>query len=191
MKALLRPVVVVVLLHFAAQLTHGGDQYKVDAVHSSVLFRIKHMSISYCYGRFNEVSGIFRLDKQNPVASEIDITVATDSIDTANTQRDAHSRNADFFDAPKYPTIRFQATKVGRTCARPFAVEGNPMMHGVTRPITIAIESTGAGKGMFGKMRTGLEAVFTIRRSDFGMDKRAGAIGDDVRLMVSLEGFRQ
>jgi polyisoprenoid-binding protein YceI len=147
MKALLCSVAIIALLHVAAPLTHAADQYKVDAIHSSVVFRIKHMGVSYCYGRFNDVSGVFHLDEQNPLASEIDVTVATECVDTANAQRDAHLRNADFLDAPKPPTIRFQATKVGRTGAGQFAVEGNLTMHGVTRSIAVEIEPTGAGKG--------------------------------------------
>jgi polyisoprenoid-binding protein YceI len=169
----------------------AADQYKVDAIHSSIVFRIKHMGVSYCYGRFNKVSGVFNLDAQDPAASEIDVTVESGSIDTASEQRDQHLRSPDFFDAAKYPTIRFRATKTGRQGSGPFTVTGNLTLHGVTRPVTVEIEAVGSGKGMLGEVRSGMETLFTIRRSDFGMDKMVGPVGDDVRMMVSLEGIRQ
>jgi len=180
-----------VLVSAAASSAIAAEQYKVDAIHSSIVFRIKHMGVSYCYGRFNKVSGVFNLDAQNPAASEIDVTVEAGSVDTASEQRDQHLRSADFFDAPKFPTIRFQATKISRQGAGPFSVAGNLTLHGVTRPTTVEIEATGSGKGMLGEVRSGMETVFTIRRSEFGMDKMVGPVGDDVRMMVSLEGIRQ
>ena len=191
MRTLLLSIVSAALTSLVAPPACAADQYKVDRSHSSVIFRIKHMGVSYCYGRFNQVSGVFNLDEQNPAASAIDVTVAAESVDTANEQRDAHLRNADFFDVAKYPTIRFQATKVSRAGTGPFTVEGNLSLHGVTRPTTVTIEATGVGKGQFGETRSGIEGIFTIRRSEFGMDKMVDAIGDDVRLMVSLEGIRQ
>ena len=169
----------------------AADQYKVDASHSSVVFRVKHMGISYCYGRFNKMSGLFNLNEQDPAASEIDVSVDAGSVDTANAERDKHLRNADFFDVEKFPTIRFQSTKVSRNGAGPFVAAGNLTLHGVTREVAVDIDATGSGKGMLGEVRSGLEAVFVIRRSEFGMDRMVGPVGDEVRLMVSLEGIRQ
>ncbi len=171
-------------------LAHA-DQYKVDPVHSSVVFRIKHLGVSYCYGRFDKASGTFSLDEQNPAASAIDVVVEAGSVDTANAQRDTHLRSADFFDATKYPTIRFVSTKVSRQGSGPYTVAGELTLHGVTKPITVEIEATGTGKGMMGETRSGLETVFTIKRTDFGMDKMVGPIADDVRLMIGIEGIRQ
>jgi polyisoprenoid-binding protein YceI len=168
-----------------------AEQYKVDASHSSVVFRVKHMGVSYCYGRFNKMSGVFNLDAENPAKSEIDVTVDAGSVDTANAERDKHLRNADFFDVEKFPSIRFQSTSVRSEDAGPFVASGNLTLHGVTRPVTVDIDATGSGKGMLGEVRSGLEAVFVIRRSEFGMDRMVGPVGDEVRLMVSLEGIRQ
>jgi polyisoprenoid-binding protein YceI len=168
-----------------------AEQYKVDPVHSSVVFRIKHLGVSYCYGRFDKISGTFTLDEQNPSASVIDVVVETGSVDTANAQRDAHLRNADFFDATKYPAIHFVSKKVSRQGNGPYTVAGDLTLHGVTKPITLEIEATGSGKGMMGETRTGLETVFNIKRTDFGMEKMVGPIADEVRLMVAIEGIQQ
>ncbi|HEY4312369.1 MAG TPA: YceI family protein [Pirellulales bacterium] len=168
-----------------------AQQYKVDPVHSSVVFRVKHLGVSYCYGRFDKTSGTFQLDEQNPSASAIDVVVESGSVDTSNTQRDTHLRNPDFFDAAKFPTIRFVSTKVSRQGTGPYVVAGDLTLHGVTKPVTLEIEATGSGKGMMGETRSGLETVFNINRTDFGMDKMVGPVADEVRLMVSVEGIRQ
>lgn len=181
----------VAVLAAAGSTARAADRYKVDATHSSVVFRIKHMGVSYCYGRFNRLAGTFSLDEADPGASAIDVTVEADSVDTANEQRDAHLKNADFFDVQKFPAIRFRSTKVGRNGTGKYLVDGELTLHGATRPVRVEIEPTGMGKGMFGEVRSGLETVFTIKRTDYGMDKMVGPVGDDVRLMVSLEGIRE
>jgi len=169
----------------------AADTFRTDPTHSTVVFRVKHLNISYCYGRFNKVAGTFRLDEANPTDSLVDIQVTASSIDTDNAERDKHLRNADFFDVERFKTIRFQSKKTTRKPKGPFVVEGELTLHGVTRPITVEIEPTGAGKGMLGEARAGLETVFNIRRTDFGMNKMVGPVADEVRLMVSLEGIKE
>jgi len=192
-KRFLSRTLLVVLAILATCACEGAaaDTFKADPVHSVVVFRVKHMNISYCYGRFNKISGTFSLNEANPAESQVSIEVVADSIDTDNAARDKHLRNADFFDVEKHKTIRFQSKKTTRKPGGPFVVEGELTLHGVTKPITVEIESTGSGKGMVGEVRSGMECVFNIRRTEFGMDKMVGPVGDEVRLMVSLEGIKE
>ena len=55
----------------------GADLYEVDGLHSSVVFRVGYMGVSNFYGRFNDVSGTYRLDFDNPSESSIDISIET------------------------------------------------------------------------------------------------------------------
>jgi polyisoprenoid-binding protein YceI len=183
-------VLLVASLLCCAVESNAADTFRTDPTHSTVVFRVKHMKISYCYGRFNKVAGTFRLDEANPAESMVDIEVAATSIDTDNADRDKHLRNADFFDVERFKTIRFQSKKTTRKANGQFVVEGELTLHGVTTPITVEIEPTGTGKGMLGEVRAGLETVFNIRRTDFGMNKMVGPVADEVRLMVSLEGIK-
>lgn len=162
-------------------------EYKVDPVHSTVMFRVKHMNASMAYGRFNAVSGTFALDS-DPAKCAFDVTVKTDSIDTASPDRDKHLKNTDFFNAKQFPTIAFKSKSVASAGQGMFEVTGDLTMHGVTKPVTVKMEHTGSGKGMKGEALAGVEAVMTIKRSDFGMKGMVGPIGDDVRVIVSLEG---
>src|SRR6478735_6668800 len=77
----------------------AADSYKVDPVHSSVIFRIQHAGVSYFYGRFNDKEGTISVDDADPTKDSFDVSIKVDSLDTANPARDKHVKSADFFSA--------------------------------------------------------------------------------------------
>ncbi|SIN73304.1 Polyisoprenoid-binding protein YceI [Singulisphaera sp. GP187] len=166
----------------------AAQAYKVDTVHSATVFRVKHMNTSYSYGRFNDISGQFSLDEKDPKNAHLDIVVKTDSIDTANANRDKHLKSPDFFNAVQYKTISFKSKSVAKSGADTFQVHGDLTLHGVTKPLALTVTRTGAGKDMKGKPVAGFETEFAIKRSDFNMNKMLEGIGDDVKIVVSVEG---
>jgi len=172
-----------------------GGAFKVDAVHSSVGFRVKHMNAAYFYGRFNLVEGEFLLDPANASASSLSVTVQADSLDTHNAGRDKHLKSQDFFSVAEYPTIAF----VGKTFEKAgeengetvFNVTGDLTLLGKTKEVKATVRNTGQGPGRGGGEVGGIESTFTIQRSDFGMSFMAGkGLSDEVNLIVSLEGGR-
>lgn len=169
----------------------AADNYAVDPVHSCVVFRIKHLNCSNFYGRFNQVTGSFSLDADNPGNSKISVEVAASSIDTNNDARDKHLKSPEFFDVDKHAEIKFVSSGFKKAGDNKYDVEGDLTLHGVTKKITAPIEWVGNGKGMQGEARGGLEAVFTVKRSDFGITTMPQMLGDEVRLMVSLEGVKK
>jgi polyisoprenoid-binding protein YceI len=168
-----------------------SESFKADPVHSTVIFRIKHLGASYTYGRFNDMSGSFTLDSASPAGNTFDLQIAAASVDTNSADRDKHLRGPDFFDAEKFASIRFKGSAARRLGSTSLEVEGRLTLHGVTKPVTVKIDLIGRGKGFKGETRAGFECVFTVKRSDFGMTKLMGPVGDDVRLIVSVEGIRQ
>ncbi|MCA9286479.1 MAG: YceI family protein [Phycisphaerales bacterium] len=174
----------------AAPVALAATPFKVDAVHSAVLYKVKHMNVSYSYGRFNDVSGTFLLDAEDPSASAIDVTIKTESVDSGNGDRDKHLRSQDFFSAKEFPTIGFKSSAVRKTASGAFEVDGTLSLRGQSKPITATVESTGTGPGMRGGEMAGMHTTFTIKRSDFGMSFMVGPIGDEVTMTVSLEGGR-
>lgn len=165
--------------------------YEVEPTHVSVYFRIKHLSTSYTYGRFNNVSGAWTLADETG-RNQFEFTLATDSIDTGNDKRDGHLKSPDFFNVKQFPAIHFKSTRVQSQGDR-LHVTGDLTMHGVTQSVSFDLTVMDEIEhAMFGK-RCGLDAAFTIKRSDFGMTKfvSEGVVGDDVMLMISLEGLRK
>lgn len=169
-----------------------GATYKGDPVHSSVVFRVGHLGVSNVYGRFNEPAATLNIDDADPSNSKIEITLQTEKIDTAHEGRDKHLKSGDFFSAAEFPEIKFVSTAVKKSEDGNFEVTGDLTLHGVTKPITVKLNKTGEGKGMKGETRAGFEtAPFTLKRSDFGMTNMIPAVGDEVTLVVAIEGIKE
>ncbi len=169
----------------------AAETYKVDPVHSSVVFRVKHLNVGIIYGRFNYLQGTIVVDEKNPERSSVELTIRTESIDTGNKDRDDHLRSPDFFNAKQFPVITFKSTQVRQLKANLYEVKGNLSLRGVTRPITIRVERIGVGKGMKGEWRIGFHTTFQIKRSNFNMTYMLNGISDEVMLMVGIEAVRQ
>jgi polyisoprenoid-binding protein YceI len=169
----------------------ADEHFKVDAVHSSIGFRIEHLHVAHFYGRFNDVSGTFNFDEANPAKTVLDIHVRAASIDTHNGLRDRDLKSAQFFDVGKFKEITFRSTGANRLDEHRFSVAGDLTLHGVTRPLTVTVARTGTGPGMHGEQRSGFETVFEIKRSEFGMNAMPTLLGDDVKLTVSVEGVKE
>lgn len=165
--------------------------YKIDPVHTAVIFRAKHLGTSWAYGRFNDVSGKITYDAAKPEATTIAVTIKADSVDTANAKRDQHLKSPDFFNAAEFPTMEFKSTGLKKTGENTYDLTGELTMLGVTKPISAKLEYVGSGKDMGGKEIIGAEATFTIKRSDFGMNYLLQGLSDDVSLTVSIEAGKE
>jgi len=172
---------------------YAADTYKIDPVHSSAEFRIKHLGVSTVAGRFNDIAGTVTLDAKDETKNAVQVEIKTKSVDTANEARDKHLRSADFFDSEKIPTMSFKSTSFKKKGEGKFEVTGDFSLHGVTKPLTVEVEQVGTGKNKEGKELIGFETAFTIKRSDFGMDKMLGSsmIGDDVKIAFAIETGKQ
>ena len=171
-----------------AAFSQGG--FVIDPDHSSIIFRVKHLGITFVYGRFNHATGRYRFQDSESEAAEIDIRVRVMDIDTGNAVRDADLQSPDFFHAEKYPWIRFKSVSIEPLENESFRVTGDLSLHGVARRVTLEAVKTGSRVDMEGRMRTGFQATFTIRRSDYGMKYMLGGVGDRVLLTVSVEGVQ-
>ena len=169
---------------------NAADTFKVDPVHTFVLFSVQHLGIANTYGRFNDISGTVVFDKDNPSKSSVELSVPVESLDTHNSIRERSLKSPDFFDAKQFPTITFKSTKVEGS-GDTLKVSGDLTIRGVTKPVTVDFKKGGEGKGVFGEMRGGGETRFTIKRSDFGMNFELGEVGDEVTIILSLEGVKQ
>jgi polyisoprenoid-binding protein YceI len=168
-----------------------AGEWKIDNVHSSMMFRIKHMNTAFFYGRFNDLSGQIVWDESNPATTAFNVEVKTTSVDTKAEGRDKHLRSADFFNAEQFPTATFKSTKATSKGSTSLDVTGDMTINGVTKPVTATIEKTGSGKSRRGGDLVGFETVFTIKRSDFGITFMPDGLGDEVKIFASFEAERQ
>lgn len=173
------------------------ETYAVDPVHSCVLFKIRHMNVADFYGRFNDFSGELVLDEADPAASSVRFEVQVASVDTNNEQRDTHLRSAEFFAVEQHPAINFRSTRVKDVDDDEVELEGELTLRGVTRPIKLKLQRTGAGPDAWGGQRAGFATELKIKRSDYGMTTMLEGpnglkpLGDEVTLIISLETVRK
>lgn len=168
----------------------AADVYDYDAVHSSISFKARHLDISWIHGRFNEAEGKFSIDRENPAKSSFTLSIKADSVDTANTKRDEHLRQPDYFDTKQFPTIDFKSTSV-KPVEGGYEVTGDFKMHGVTKPITLLLKG-GKEHDFKGTKRVAFSTELSLKRSDFGFDKSAiGPIGDEALIVIDCEGMRK
>ena len=173
-----------------SSLSQAADVYDYDLVHSSVSFKARFLDISWIHGRFNDVSGTFSLDRDDPAKSSFQLTINVDSVDTANEKRDEHLRQPDYFDTKQFPTIDFQSTKV-KAVDGGYEVTGNFTMHGVTKEITFPFMG-GEEVEKMGAKRVGFATELRLKRSDFNFDPQAiGNIGDEAVIIIDCAGVKQ
>lgn len=173
------------LTALASSASGTPETFSIDAVHSSAIFRVQHMGAGPFYGRFNQVEGTIVFDGNN--ALEMDVTIATDSVDTGNERLDGHLKGPDFFNAKEFPKMTFKSSSVAKAGGKKYDVSGDLTIHGVTKSVTVGVEWIGTADKGRGK-RCGFEAIFTIKRSDYGMPFGTdGGLADETKVIVALE----
>jgi polyisoprenoid-binding protein YceI len=192
MRHLLRICVIVCILPAmgAAAVAQETEAYNVDPLHAGVTFKISHLGLSWVHGRFDDLSGQFILDRQNPANCSFELQAKTDSVDTNNRKRDDHLRSPDFFNAKQFPGITFKSTSV-KAAQEGYEVTGDLTLHGVTRPVTFLLSGGKSAEFPKGVHRTGFSGELSIKRSDFGINKYVGAVADIVHLEMSFEGTKR
>src|SRR5687768_12906004 len=189
MNKLIVAVVGLVVVLASVVRAQAQSNFKVDPVHSAILFKVQHLGVSNAWGRFNDPTGTIVWDDNDPSKSRVEVTVKTAKVDTANKKRHDHLRSPDFFNAAQFPTLTFKSKSVTKKTEGEYEVAGDLTVHGVTKPITVTVKKVGEADTQMGH-RAGWETSFTIKRSDFGMNFMPGGIGDDVTLNVAIEGIR-
>lgn len=170
----------------------GAQSFELDPVHSMVVFRIGHMGVAYVYGTFWSPTGTYSINADNPGERFVKMTLDPSKVDTGNDRRNGHLRSPDFFNAKQYPKITFESDSIASKDDGDFEVRGTVTMLGVTKPVTATLRYIGEGDTPQG-YKSGFEAKFTIKRSEWGMTKylEHDALGDEVTLFITVEGLRK
>lgn len=177
----------------AAPAAHAAP-YAIDAAHTNVGFKVKHMMVSWVRGEFRDARGTVDWDPAKPEALRIEVTVPVGTVDTDEPKRDEHLRSADFFDVATYPEMTFKSSKVTKNKDGTLAVAGDLTIRGKTKPVTFQVEGLGAPiADPWGNHKVGASATATINRQDFGvqwnksLDAGGVVVGDEVQITLDVE----
>jgi polyisoprenoid-binding protein YceI len=140
-----------------------AGRWDIDPMHSEVSFQVRHMVASKVRGRFDTISGTI-VTADDPTRSSVHVSIDATSINTANPDRDAHVRSADFVDTDTFPQISFNSTGV-RDDGGDYVVDGDLTIHGATKPVTLKVEANGFTPDERGGTRAGISASTDINRT--------------------------
>ena len=172
----------------------SSTTWSIDPAHSHAEFKVKHMMISNVKGSFSGISGTLTEDTTDSSLSRIDASIDIGTVNTGDEKRDGHLKSADFFDHEQHPHMTFTSTNVEKKGDEEYAVTGDLTVHGVTKPVTFAVEGPSQPtKDPWGNMRIGLSATTKINRKDFGLTWNATLesggilVGEDVQISLEVQ----
>lgn len=171
--------------------------YAADKAHSLVGWRVNHFGFNDYFGIFGDVEGTLTLDPANLSAAKVDVTIPISSVVVASAGLKDHLLRAgqnggkpDFF-GPDPAPAKFVSTSV-QPSGNSATITGDLTLNGVTKPVTIQAQFTGAGKGMMNQKETvGFEGTATIKRSDFGISTFVPMVSDEVELQITTAFEKQ
>ena len=174
-------------------LTSGilfASEYVLDTTHSNVGFSIKHLMISNVKGNFKSYDAELEFDEKTKTITKLEATIDTASVDTGIEKRDDHLKSSDFFNAEKFPSIKYVMTSMGKEY-----LIGNLTMNGITKEIKLKSTIHGVIKDMQGNLRVGFTLEGDIKRENFGLtwnkilESGGFVVGNDVKITIDIEAI--
>jgi polyisoprenoid-binding protein YceI len=172
-----------------AQTTTWG----LDASHSSVEFTVTHLVISEVTGKFKKFDVSVQSDKADFTDAKISFTADVNSIDTDNENRDKHLKGDDFFNAEKFPQIKFVGKSLNKITDKKYELVGDLTIRDVTKTVTLNVNYGGTVVDPWKNTKAGFKITGTINRKDYGLKWNAlteaggAVVSDEVELVVKIE----
>ncbi len=171
--------------------------YAIDASHSQVAFKVRHLGFSKVRGRFTGFDGTVRMAPGEPASLEADATVQVSTITTGDPKRDDHLRSDDFFAADRFPTLAFKSDGTTDASGKNFKLAGELTIRDTTKRVVLDVTYLGEATDPWGGARIAFEAKGTINRTDFGLVwnqvLEAGGllVGEEVELELEIQAVQQ
>ncbi|MCB9231098.1 MAG: YceI family protein [Bacteroidia bacterium] len=172
--------------------TQTKTKWAIDAAHSEVAFKVKHMMISTVRGHFDRFEATVDSQGDDFKHANIQVSIDANSINTANSDRDNHLKSNDFFNGAQYPSITFQSKGFDG-----HKLTGDLTIREVTREVTLDVDFNGIAVDPYGQTKAGFEISGEINRKDFGLSwsavTEAGniVVSDKVRLVIDAQFIKQ
>ena len=179
---------------FPAALQAQPATWKIDPLHSSAQFSVRHMMISTVRGQFGGVKGVMTYDPKNPAASSVEATIDCTTVNTGEPKRDADLKTAEFFDVKRYPVMTYKSRKVAVTGPGKLRVTGDLTINAITRQVVLEVEGpTASIRDTQGREKIGVSGLAKVSRKEFGilynpiMESGGVAVSDEVAIVLEIE----
>ncbi len=186
----MRQTLIAAALAFGATGAFAAPEaYTLDPSHSQVVFSYNHLGFSTTYGMFSGFEGEIMFDAEDPAASSVNVSMPVMSMFTGWEKREEHFMSDDFFGASEGDVVTFTSTGIEVTGDNAAKITGDLTMNGVTKSVVLdtTLNQKADAHPMNNKPWLGFDATTTLLRSDFGVDKFAPYVSDEVEVKISIE----
>jgi polyisoprenoid-binding protein YceI len=186
----MRQTLIAAALAFGATGAFAAPEaYTLDPSHSQVVFSYNHLGFSTTYGMFSGFEGEIMFDAEDPAASSVNVSMPVMSMFTGWEKREEHFMSDDFFGASEGDMVTFTSTGIEVTGDNAAKITGDLTMNGVTKSVVLdtTLNQKADAHPMNNKPWLGFDATTTLLRSDFGVDKFAPYVSDEVEVKISIE----
>ncbi len=172
-------------------------KWGLDPMHSEINFKVKHMMIANVTGGFTKFNVNAVTEGNDFTKAKVNFTADVNSINTNNEQRDGHLKSADFFDAEKFPHVKFESTSITKKSDEEYDMHGNLTIKDVTKPVSLAVNFGGIGKDPYGNTKAGFTIDGKINRKDFGLTWNAALetggmlVGEELKIQSDIQLAKQ
>jgi polyisoprenoid-binding protein YceI len=183
---------VAALATLSAPALASSETYKLDSSHSQIVFSWDHLGFSTTYGMFSGFEGTINFDETDPAASSVSVSFPVTSMFTGWEERDAHFTSPDFIDAAANEMVTFESTGIEVTGENTALITGDLTLNGITQEVVLdTVMNQRAEHPMANVPWMGFDATTTVLRSDFDAGQFAPFVGDEVRIMISVEAMQE
>ena len=172
-------------------------KWKLDPAHSEIKFKAKHLMIAHVTGEFTSFDSELETDGDNFENGKVTLTAKVDSIVTGADQRDTHLKSDDFFNAEKFPEIKFVGTGLKKKSGDEYELKGDLTIRDITKPITLHVEAGGITTDPWGQVKTGFSVTGKVSRKEFGLKWNAVTetggvvVGDEIKILAEVQYTKQ
>ncbi|QNA45882.1 YceI family protein [Lacibacter sediminis] len=172
-------------------------KWVIDPTHTEIGFKVKHMMFTNVSGKIDKYTATVETDGDDFANAVISFSGEANSVSTGSAERDKHLLSADFFDVEKFPTLEFRATSFTKVDEDNFELKGDLTMHGVTKQVTLEVESAGLMKDPWGNIKAAFSIKGKINRKDWGLTWNAALetggvlVSEEVRIVAEVQLIKQ
>jgi polyisoprenoid-binding protein YceI len=185
---------VILMLAACAGLHAQAVNWRIDPLHSSAQFSVKHLMISTVRGQFGGVKGTIVYDPKNPTAATVEATIDCSTVNTGEPKRDADLKTAEFFDVKNYPVMKFKSKRVEASGAGKLKLTGDLTINAVTREVVLDLDAPSPEiKDAQGRLKIGVSGITKISRKEFGilynpiLETGGVTVSDEVSILLEIE----
>jgi polyisoprenoid-binding protein YceI len=184
---------ILAIVLFATASFAQSTTWKFDKAHSQVKFNVTHLVISQVTGYFRTFDGTVKTTGEDFTDAQIEFTIEAQSIDTDNEKRDNHLKSDDFFNAEKFPQLKFKSKSMKKVGNNKYKLTGDLTIRDVTKQVELNVVYGGMANDGYGNKKAGFKITGTVNRFDYNLKWNAlleaggAVVGSDVEMVCNIQ----